>query len=385
MVTFVATTPEYAKVFPAWIFVIGALVGTQLLDPLFTKKKEYSKSLHMSFFGNLLWLVVTLAALASGLILSKNQDMLFFITEGMFLFTAIRIGLFTTVLGQSLPRAVGISFIQPLAIFLALVPMGLWEQALSQPFAIGYGAAFIVMAIVWSTLTDRAGRPEVKSTHKSIQAYLSSLKNEGSAEVESLIENKSQPLKVSTVQIKLTPEDNKKTFRLVLPDIHPGPFHPVGGSNIPFEIYEKLNSSAMVMHSISDHSLNLPSKKEVENYLNGLKSESIIETGTNCSEPVTVQINNSRVIGLRFGKTVILFLSASPHGMEDIPIHIRDKIDEYSKLKNFEQTMLVDCHNAMGGYISDDETENFLDAAKTCIEKIKSISIISSKVWLYQF
>ena len=42
------------------IAVIAALVGTQFLDILFSKHKEYSKSLHVSLFGNGLFFVSTL-------------------------------------------------------------------------------------------------------------------------------------------------------------------------------------------------------------------------------------------------------------------------------------------------------------------------------------
>jgi putative membrane protein len=79
---------------------------------------------------------------------------------------------------------------------------------------------------------------------------------------------------------------------MVLPEIHPGPYHPVGGSNIPYLIYKNLDSSAMVMHSISDHSLNLPSKNQVENYLENLDNCVTKEEGLTCTEPVTVQISN---------------------------------------------------------------------------------------------
>ncbi len=37
--------------------VVATLVVVQLIDTQFTKRKEYSKSLHASLFGNLLWLL----------------------------------------------------------------------------------------------------------------------------------------------------------------------------------------------------------------------------------------------------------------------------------------------------------------------------------------
>ena len=115
------------------------------------------------------------------------------------------------------------------------------------------------------------------------------------------MEQRSSNTKVSTSQIRFLAENGDNEFRMVLPEIHPGPYHPVGGSNIPYLIYKNLDSSAMVMHSISDHALNLPSKNEVEKYLKNLENSSVKEEGMVCTEPVTVQINKARVIGLLFG------------------------------------------------------------------------------------
>ncbi|MGB1878329.1 MAG: DUF2070 domain-containing protein, partial [Nitrosopumilus sp.] len=48
--------------------VLGALAIIQLLDTRFTKKKEYSKSLHSSLFGCMLWVVTILMGIASSIV-----------------------------------------------------------------------------------------------------------------------------------------------------------------------------------------------------------------------------------------------------------------------------------------------------------------------------
>ena len=50
--------------------VIVALLVTQYIDSRFTKNKEYSKSLHLSLFGNSLWLLAIVAGYISSLILN---------------------------------------------------------------------------------------------------------------------------------------------------------------------------------------------------------------------------------------------------------------------------------------------------------------------------
>lgn len=348
--------------------VLGVLYATQLLDTRFTKKKEYSKSLHSSLFGNMLWTVTLLMGVLSSIVLSKDLE-LFFITFGLLLFASFRIGIYTTTLGVSLKKAWTICLIQPLAMFFVLIPQDMWGSILSEPIGIGYGVSFMAIASVWSVLTDRAGRPAMESTHKTIQAYLASQGNDFE-DAEELMEQRSNETKVSTSQIKFSAQNGKKEFRMILPGIHPGPYHPVGGSNIPYLIYKNLSSSAMVMHSISDHALNLPSRNEVEKFLKNLEKSEIKDEGMQCTEPVVVQINKARVTGLLFGNNPLLFLSLSPHGMEDIPSYMKTEIVQYAENRNYSRTMIVDCHNAMGEEISKEDGEDMLKAAKSCLDSL---------------
>jgi putative membrane protein len=144
--------------------VLGVLALSQLLDIRFSKKKEYSKSLHSSLFGNMLWTVTLLMGILSSIVLSKDIEP-FFITFGLILFASFRIGIYTTTLGASLKKA------------WVLIPQDMWISILSEPIGLGYGISFLIIASVWSFVTDRAGRPAMESTHKTIQAYLASQGN----------------------------------------------------------------------------------------------------------------------------------------------------------------------------------------------------------------
>ena len=358
-------------IFPV-LSVVGVLVGTQFLDILFSRHKEYSKSLHVSLFGNGLFFVSTLIGFGAMMLFAKDNLDLFYVTIGMFVFASFRIGIFTTILGASLKKAWGVAFIQPVAMYLVLIPPTMWIDSLTNPMALLFGAAFLGLATGWSYFTDRAGRPAVDSTHELIQAYVTSASKNDPREMEQIIERKAKPSTVSTTQIKFQSNDKQVMFSMVLPDIHPGPFHPVGGSNIPYLIYKNMDSTAMVMHSISNHDLNLPSQEEVNNYLTSISDSEVLRNGVGCTEPVTVQINNARAGGLLFDKTALLFLSLSPHGMEDLTMDIRTQIEQFAKNRNFEQVMIVDTHNAMGDEISKEDSEDLLIAAKSTLDTLKT-------------
>jgi putative membrane protein len=259
-----------------------------------------------------------------------------------------------------------------MAMYLVLIPNEMWISSLTDPMALVFGAAFLGLATGWSFFTDRAGRPGVDSTHELIQAYVTSASKNDPTEMENIIERKAKASTVLTSQIKFQSSDKQVNFSMVLPDIHPGPFHPVGGSNIPYLIYKSMDSTAMVMHSISNHDLNLPSQQEVKNYLESITDSQVLRNGVGCTEPVVVQINKARAAGLLFDKTALLFLSLSPHGMEDLTMYVRTEIEQFAKNRNFEQVLIVDTHNAMGNEISKEDSEDLLIAAKSTLDTLKT-------------
>lgn len=352
--------------------LIGIIIATQFLDRVLIKKQEYSKVLHMSFFGNAIWLLTAFIGFASYIVFGKESLDPFYITLGMCIFACFRIGILTTTLGIHIGKAWAMCFLQPLAMFFVFVPSSMWVELLSNQILLIYGCLFLATSTIWSLWTDKAGRPWVQSTHKLLQAYLSAMSTKDPTEMEAIIEPSSKKSSVTTSQIKFQTESDKNHFRMVLPEIHPGPFHPVGGSNIPYLIYKNMDSSAMVMHSVSNHALNLPNQEEVQVYLESLSKSSVTFSGTKCTEPVIVQINKARCAGILFEKTAVLFLSLSPHGMEDIPISIRTEIEQFAKNRNFERIMVIDCHNAMGEEINKDDGVDMLTAAKSTLDSLKT-------------
>ncbi|MFM8659627.1 MAG: DUF2070 family protein [Candidatus Nitrosotenuis sp.] len=348
--------------------LIGVLLITQKIDARLIRNREYSKALHMSLFGNMSWLAIALMGMAAFSVLGKPELSLLYVTEGMIIFTSFRLGLLTTTLGLSMRKAWAICFIQPMAMYLILIPQEQWLPSLTDPIVLGLGATFLGISTIWSYLTDRAGRPGIRSTHELIQAYLASRGKNNYEEVESIIESRSGPSDVVTSQIRFQSGNND--FRMVLPEIHPGPYHPIGGSNITYRIYQTLNSSAMVMHSVSDHALNLPSQNTVNEYLGTFSTNAVIKKGSTCTEPVTVTVNKARVTGILFDKTAILFLSLSPHGMEDVPSNVKQEIEQLAINRDFERILIVDCHNAMGEEIGQEDSQDMLKAAKATLESL---------------
>jgi putative membrane protein len=332
---------------------------------------KLSKIHHSNAFANLLWLVTIAFGIAAASVFGKTETDIGFIVEGMFLAAGFRIVVFTSVFGATLPKAILISPILPMIFFASFMPIEQIPSYLSNVVALSFGLGLLLLAAIWAVVTDRVGKPNVSSTFKLLQAYLLAWTEKNPKLMEKIIEGRARESKVSTYTLEF--KTSRGRSAIVVPDIHPGPFYPVGGSNLPYEIYKTYSQNSVqtvVMHSISDHSLNLPSKAQVENYLHSLNVQKPFESGNTCTEPIVIQINKARVSGLAFDKVALLMLSLSPYGMEDVPELIRKEVESYARSKGFGHVLLVDSHNSMGEHLSEDDSSDLLKACRVALDEL---------------
>jgi putative membrane protein len=335
-----------------------------------TPNNKITKIYHVSAFANLLWVLTILLGIASDILLSKNEITTNYIVEGMFLAIGLRIGIFTSVFGATISKAITVSFISPQLFLFAFLPFTIYFEALTTPIALGFGSSLLLLGIIWTISADRAGRPRIESTFRVLQAFLAAWTENKAENMEKITESRAHIETVMTYILKFKTMNSNEIF-MILPDLHPGPFHPIGGSNLPYLLYMLFSKNAMVMHSISDHSLNIPSKKEVNKYVKTLSDSRQSEVGTVCTNPIQIKIGKCTVTGIAFGHSVIVFLSMAPIGMDDVPEHIRTSLEHYSADIGFHNILIVDTHNAMGEFLNRQDSNIMVSAAKRCLNELR--------------
>lgn len=335
-----------------------------------TPNNKITKIYHVSAFANLLWALTILLGIASDILLSKNEITTNYIVEGMFLAIGLRTGIFTSVFGATLIKAIPVSFISPLLLLFAFLPFTFYFEVLTTPIALGFGSSLLLLGIIWTIFADRAGRPRIESTFRVLQAFLAAWTENKAENMEKITESRAHIETVLTYILKLKTMNSDEIF-MILPDIHPGPFHPIGGSNLPYLLYMLFSKNAMVMHSVSDHSLNIPSKKEVNKYIKTLSDLRQSEVGTVCTNPIQIKMGKCTVTGIAFGHSVVVFLSMAPVGMDDVPEHIRAALEHYSADIGFHNILIVDTHNAMGEFLNKQDSNIMISAAKHCLNELK--------------
>jgi putative membrane protein len=329
---------------------------------------KIAKVLHVSAFAFVLWAVTLFLGLIIHMMLSKTTSSTSYVVEGMLLAVGVRIGIFVSVFGASLLKSVLAAFIQPVVFLFALFPFSSEGFVLSSGPGILYGSAFVILPVAWATLADRGGRPNVESTFKVLQAFLAAWTENRSDMMEEIAEARAQNEKVITYIAKFNLADSQAS--IILPDLHPGPFNPVGGSNLPYLLYSEYSRNAMILHSVSNHSRNIPSKTEVRNYIRALAGASVSERSDTSTVPVRIKVGRSTATGIIFGKAAIVILSMAPTGMEDVPEKIRVGLEEYSSRLGLKHILVVDSHNAMGEGLMKADAESLLSAGKICLKEL---------------
>jgi putative membrane protein len=196
--------------------------------------------------------------------------------------------------------------------------------------------------------------------------------------MEDIFDTRSTEDKIRTRLLKFERVGDKQVF-IVLPDIHPGPFNPIGGSNLPQKVFNFFEDSAIVLHSISDHSKNLPTTTEVNRYLDSLKKSEIKNSGTECTLPVQIKSNDFSLTCIDFKSNVLMIISKDG-GMEDLPYTIRGKIEQFAKDIGYSNIMIVDAHNALGDKISEDDEQILTELALLSLKKLKGQQYYSYKI-----
>jgi putative membrane protein len=344
-----------------------------------TPVNKISKILHVSAFSNLLWLLILILGTLSFIIFQKDFPPKEHLLEGMMLAIGLRIGIFTSVFGANLLQAIKTAVIQPIVFLFLIIPSSIFIEIFFDVVAISFGLILIGLGIVWTILADRAGRPNLQSTFALLQAFLSAWTENKVENIEKILLSRSKNELVNTYIVKFTNKHNYLYW--VLPNIHPGPFKEIGGSNLPYQIYNYFSQKAVVFHSASDHSLNLPSKGEVLEYLMSLSNtQKTLDYGNTCSIPIQIKNKKATVTGIIFDNTPILMLSFAPYGMDDIPEKISKELETYSKNEGFKTIFIIDSHNAMGKKLEKNENEELLIAGKTCLKILKESPQYSFKI-----
>jgi putative membrane protein len=356
----------------ATVLAVGIAATFIFLDYfllLGTPVNKRSKIVHVSAFAYLFWFMTVVFGLVANFILARDNSLTSYIIEGMFMAIALRYCIFTSVFGAGKMKSLIVAPVTPVIFLFVSLPYFAFEVR-ETITGIGFGFVLLSISLVWSIIADRSGRPTVKSTFQILQAFILAWTEKRRESIERIFESKAPSNEISTWILSFKMEQADE-IHLVLPEIHPGPFSPIGGSDLPYRLFDYFQNRAIVFHSISDHSLNLPSSSEVAKYLDSLKARELQSESRECSTPVQISSSQFTVTGIAFSSTALVIASKDT-GMEDLPFTFRISLEDRISELGFQHLLLVDAHNGVGEKIDKDQENELVQLARSCLKQLRT-------------
>ena len=358
-------------IFETLIFVSIMIEQIILLDnPLVT----FRRLVLISFFSYLIWLLT----LIFGFLLSIpfSIDYISLLLLGFFYSIAFRLLVAGSVFyGNFLQKAFVILF-QPMILSPILFPIPSFTEMITIYAIPTLGGAIIITLVAFYLIfVNRTGAKSIGiGSLELFRAFLSAWADNRPEFIEEFMDGMSSQETVRANVIVLNSGDTK--IALVIPEVHPGPFHPVGSSNLPSHLQGWFLSnffSPMIFHGVSGHELNLSSKKEVDKFISSFKDLKTIASGKTCSIPIVAKAGKATATCIAFGDNALIMLTLSPFGMEDLPLDLKQKIEGLALKLGYNYAVIVDTHNSQGDEIKKEDCDELIKAAEKALMDLKSL------------
>jgi len=374
------------------IFLIASIPAAEVvllisieLDRLVVKGRNkvanYRRLTSISIISNLFWLLLTFVGLIVYSLSGSETRFASLLILGAFFAISFRALIFGSLFFDRPWQGLPLALLQPILLF---APAAAGRRILLPQFI---GSSSVLSSIVGGVICIIAIEAYLFVLNRStsisnfkplelLQAFLNAWAAEDAHNLERFLDATSKEGAIRTKLLSLSTssaKDSNQTAMIVVPGVHPGPFYPIGSSNLPGDIYAKLHTNNLLpltVHSISDHDLNLTSQNQVERYISSLGSPNIVGSGTKMSLPQTRTANKATVNGLAFDSSVLLTITQAPYGMEDFPTDVGKEVETYAQSKNFQNTLIIDTHNSEGEKPNESECEDAFAATREVIDSL---------------
>jgi putative membrane protein len=138
-----------------------------------------------------------------------------------------------------------------------------------------------------------------------------------------------------------------KPVIFTVPNLHPGPMGEIGGGNLPKVIHDNFEDETLVAHGCATHDFNLVSESEINKVIDAVqKSRRNLGYSALAGKSGRVSVGTAQILYQRFGDSVLLVTTRSPHRTEDLDFSVGATIMAEGH-RWFPNVAVVDAHNCM--------------------------------------
>ena len=338
----VAFLPAYGVFILSTLAVSSAL---QLSEP--RSIADFRRVSAALFAGSVFWLVCLgagVTASAFGVSNGVGNSVLF----GAFASAGLSYLILNGAFSRNSILSVGLAWLYPFSCLLLLVAPG-FPTGLD-PVAPAAGAISFVL-IGGSAFLLR--RKKTSRGHDALSLFRAFMKTwvAGSAgELEAIIADHSEEATVTTKVLRFNTKAGD--FLIVLPGVHPGPFHPIGSYDLPGEIARVCGDlgRTMTLHRPGGHERNLATRAMTAEFAKDIgafaKEVKLTTARAAMKGPTFAKIGKASASSISFSNDALLTISFAPLGSDDLSAGSEEALWRVGTAAGFDLSV-VDAHNSI--------------------------------------
>jgi putative membrane protein len=249
---------------------------------------------------------------------------------------------------KSVPLSFVLALIHPTCTVLIVRTSELTKHL--DPIAVSCGAVAMVLLVTFPLLLQRRKTSLGHDAMSLFQAFMKTWTAGDSGQLEEVIVEHSEEVEVITKVLRFRTMTGD-TY-LVLPGVHPGPFHPVGSYDLPGVVARAFKElgPVMTLHRPGGHERNLATQADTSKYVQDVVE--LAKTITSQKEqaflrgPIHALVGQATVSSSAFGDDLVMTISFAPLGSDDIDTRYEDELAKSASESGFDLSV-VDAHNSI--------------------------------------
>lgn len=216
--------------------------------------------------------------------------------------------------------------------------------------AVALGAASLAVIIAFPTSLSRTRTSRGYDLLSLFQAFMKTWTTGHADDLEEIIAHHSEKTTVTTKVMRF--RSRAGDILLILPGVHPGPFHPVGSYDLPGVISRELRGlgPTMTLHKPGGHEHNLATRADATSYALEVRAlaESITPTASRATVrgPVFALVGKAKASSASFSEDALLTISFSPLGSDDLDTTVESDLASTAREAGLDLSV-VDAHNSI--------------------------------------
>ncbi len=332
-----------------FVFVLAAAaISSALLLVDRRTIADFRRTCAVLLAGDVLWIIFVACGIAFARLTGSPDALSNAFLFGAFMSAGFEFLVIDGVFTDRAWLAAPLAAIHPTA---SLVILRLAEVSVRfDPLSALFGAlAFAIMA-AFTLLLKRKKTSGGHSVLSLFQAFMKTWAGGEAADLEAIIADHSEETQVTTKVIRF--QTQAGDVFLVLPGVHPGPFHPIGSYDLPGVISRafKGQGAVLTLHRPGGHERNLATREETERYATETRAFALAvspsATDASMKGPIHAHIGKANVEATAFSTDMILTVSFAPLGSDDLEAEVEAELSAQASAAGFYATV-VDAHNSL--------------------------------------